>query len=363
MTDVDVAVIGLGLAGSATALALTGRGRSVTAFEAFAPGHRRGSSHGHSRIFRRAYRDPFYVDLTGRSQELWRRLEEAAGEQLIAPTGGLDFGEAGRPALMAEVMTTAGVPVELLEPQAATARWPGLIFDGPVLFHPDAGVIEPERAVAAMTRLAAAGGAHLSYQDPVTEIEQDGDSVRLRTSSGSWRAHRVVVAAGGWTAPLLSNLVELPPLTVTQEQVLFFRPYEPRTCRTWPTFINEDYSMYGMLEGPLVKVAEHHRGKETTADTRDGILDPIARERVISYVRERMPGLEPVPQAELTCLYTTTKNQDFVIDRRGPIVICSACSGHGAKFAPLTGELAADLVDGRPPLSRFALPALTSWRP
>src|SRR4051794_33802464 len=134
MTDLDVAVIGLGLAGSATALELTTRGRSVTAFEAFAPGHQRGSSHGHSRIFRRAYQDPFYVELTGRAWELWRRLEDAAGERLILPTGGLDYGEAGRPALMAQVLTAAGVPAELLEPDAAAARWPGLTFDGQVLY-------------------------------------------------------------------------------------------------------------------------------------------------------------------------------------------------------------------------------------
>lgn len=353
MTDLDVAVIGLGLAGSATAWALTTRGRSVTAFEAFAPGHQRGSSHGHSRIFRRAYQDPFYVDLTGRARELWRRLEDAAGEQLLVPTGGLDFGDAERLALMAEALTAAGVPAERLEPDVTAARWPGMTFDGQVLYHPGAGVLEPERTMAAMTRLAAGGGAHLVYETPVTAVERDGDGVRLHAANESWRARTVVVAAGGWTEPLLSGLVELPSLSVTQEQAIFFRPYEPGP---WPTFIEEDHAIYGLPEGSLVKVAEHHRGKKTTADTRDGVVDPVARERVISYVRKRLPGLDPVPQAELTCLYTTTMNEDFVIDRRGPIVVCTACSGHGAKFAPLTGELAADLVEGRPPLPRFALP-------
>jgi monomeric sarcosine oxidase len=362
MTDVDVAVVGLGLAGSATAWALAGRGRSVTAFEAFAPGHRRGSSHGHSRIFRRAYLDPFYVELTGRANELWQRLEGAADERILLRTGGIDHGEGGLPTRMAEVLTAAGVAAEILEPGGAAARWPGMTFAGPVVFHPDAGVIDPEKATAAMTRLAAAGGAHLSYEDPVTVLERDGDGVRLHTAGGSWRARTVVVAAGGWTESLLSELpetfglsrlFELPSLTVTQEQAFFFRP----ESRPWPTFIHEDHAIYGMPEGPLVKVAEHHRGRETTADARDGVVDPAARERVISYVRDWLPGLEPVPRNELTCLYTTTKDEDFVIDRRGPIVLCSACSGHGAKFAPLIGELVADLVDGRPPLPRFALPA------
>jgi sarcosine oxidase len=204
-----------------------------------------------------------------------------------------------------------------------------------------------------MTRLAAAAGAKLSYEDRVTSLEVDGDGVRLESGTGSWRARTAVVAAGGWAVPLLSGLVELPALAVTQQQAFFFRPYEERP---WPTFIHEERSMYGLPEGPLVKVAEHMRGTETTADTRDDVVDPAARERVVSYVRERLPGLEPIPRGELTCLYTTTKNEDFIIDRRGPIVVCSACSGHGAKFAPLTGELAADVVEGRPAIPRFALP-------
>ncbi|HEU5159275.1 MAG TPA: N-methyl-L-tryptophan oxidase [Streptosporangiaceae bacterium] len=355
MTDIDIAVIGLGLAGSAAAWALTARGRSVTAFEAFSPGHRRGSSHGHSRIFRHAYADPFYVELTRRARELWRRLEDASGERLVTPTGGIDYGEASHLTQMAEVLAAAGVPTELLEPAAARERWPGLAFDGPVLFQPDAGVIDPEKAIAAMTKLASGAGARLSYENPVTALERDGDGgVRLHTAGESWRARMVVVAAGGWTAPLLAGLVELPPLRVTQEQAFFFRPAE---AGPWPTFIHDARAVYGLPEGPLVKVAEHHRGKETTADARDGVVDPAGRRRLIAYVRERLPGLQPVPEAELTCLYTVTENQDFVIDRRGRIVVCSACSGHGAKFAPLTGELVADLVDGRPPLPRFALPA------
>src|SRR5918999_5351631 len=114
MTDVDVVVVGLGLAGSAAAWALTGRGRSVIAFEAFQPGHRRGGSHGQSRMFRRAYPDPLYVDLTGQAEPLWARLEDAAAERLLTRTGGLDLGEVGRPAYMAELLAAAGVPAEML---------------------------------------------------------------------------------------------------------------------------------------------------------------------------------------------------------------------------------------------------------
>jgi glycine/D-amino acid oxidase-like deaminating enzyme len=64
----------------------------------------------------------------------------------------------------------------------------------------------------------------------------------------------------------------------------------------------------------------------------------------------------PDPVAEYTCLYTWTPDEDFVVDRAGPLVVLSPCSGHGAKFSPLIGEWAADLVEGgRLPYDLFGL--------
>jgi glycine/D-amino acid oxidase-like deaminating enzyme len=77
---------------------------------------------------------------------------------------------------------------------------------------------------------------------------------------------------------------------------------------------------------------------------------------MIDHVRRWWPGLEPSPIAEFSCLYTWTDDHDFVIDRVGPLVVLSPCSGHGAKFAPLIGEWAADLVEGSDlPYSHFSL--------
>src|SRR4051794_18974444 len=92
MQHIDVAVAGLGLAGSATALAVARRGHTVAAFDTYAPGHRRGSSHGHSRVFRRGYLDPLYIELTGRAGRLWERLEVDAGRTLLVRVGGVDQG-------------------------------------------------------------------------------------------------------------------------------------------------------------------------------------------------------------------------------------------------------------------------------
>ncbi len=360
----DAVIVGAGLAGSAAAWALASRGRSVVLLEAFQPGHRRGSSHGSARIFRRAYPDPLYVRLTGQAQLLWRQLADEAGEELVTTTGAVDYGPAREQEKIHEILTGLGVPAELMAPGAAAERWPGMSFGpDPVMFHPDGGVIDPERAMAAMRGIAEARGAQICYGSPVLRLEAGGDGATVHAADRSWRAPAVIVAAGAWLGPLLGGQVPLPPLAVTQEEVFHFAPRAPGP---WPVFIrhDEDATMYGLPAGRdgqvpgAVKIGAHGRGPVTTGDDRDGIVRQVARDKTRDFVRDQLPGLDPAPVGEVTCLYTSTANEDFILDRHGPFVVCSPCSGHGAKFAPLTGEIAADLAcGGTSPDRRFTLAA------
>jgi monomeric sarcosine oxidase len=367
-TRADLIIVGAGLAGSAAAWAASARGLSVVVLEAFGPGHRNGSSHGSARIFRRAYPDPFYVRLTGEAEARWRQLEDQAGEQLLTLTGGLDFGAARDPRALHQVLAGCGVPAELLAARAATERWPYFDFaGGPVMYHPGAGVLDPERAMAAMLRLAAARGADIRFGTLVTRLDRTpaGDGAVAHTDSGSFTAPVIAVAAGAWAAPLLDGVAPLPPLNVTQQQVFHFAPVTV-PADPWPVFICQDdgddcYGLPGGRDGGVpgaIKVGEHAGRRATTAADRDFIVDPAARARVASFARRRVPGLIDVPVNEVTCLYTWTANEDFVLDRSGPFVVASPCSGHGAKFAPLLGEIIAGLAAGNPaPDPRFTLAA------
>jgi monomeric sarcosine oxidase len=360
----DLVVVGAGLMGTATAWAAARRGLSVVLLEQFTLGHSQGSSHGSARIVRRAYLDPLYVRLTGEAMPLWRELEADSGRSLLRRTGGIDHGRRRDPEGIARVLDAAGVDHELLDAAAAADRWPGMAFDGPVLFHPEAGTVDAALAVLAATETAERLGAVVVEQAPVIRLDVGEDDVRVVTSRGDVRARRVVVAAGAWAEQLVGGLVPLPRLAVSQQQVFHF----PRRDETvdWPVTVHDgDLTAYhlpgGRDAGPQGgrKVAEHLApNAATTADARSGVVDPTARARVVELVRRSLPGLVPEPYAETTCLYTSTSNEDFVLDRVGPVVACSPCSGHGAKFTPLIGRMTVDLATGdAPPEPRFTFAA------
>lgn len=362
-------VIGAGLAGAATAWSLARRGHEVTVVERTEPAARDGSSHGSARIFRYAYPDPFWVDLVVRARAGFSELEQLSGRRLITPTGALDHGALRDPVALAPLLAAAGVEHELLTADEARSRWPGLEPDTAVLWHPAAGVIDAQTTVEALLTAAIGAGARLLTDWPVERVEATAAGYRVTAVDGSeLDAEQVVVAAGGWLPTLLDRLplpstfrAALPALVVSQENAFHF-PFREKS--DWPTFVHksEVIQTYGLPGGRDagfrgLKVAEFGGGRVIrSAATQDGRIDPANRDRVVDHVRRFLPGLVPEPYAETTCLFTSTPDQGFVLDRVDGLTIVSACSGHGAKFAPLLGDLAADLVTGDGPVpARFTV--------
>ncbi|WP_234389063.1 FAD-dependent oxidoreductase [Streptomyces sp. AS58] len=353
LTDTDLLVVGAGLMGSATAWAASRRGLSVTLVEQFAADHNRGSSHGSARIVRRSYDDPTYTRLTGRAFELWRELELDSGTALLRMLGGLDFGERDYIDGVAAQFRDAGVTHEILDAGEAERRWPGLRFEGPVIHHPQAGTVDAAAAVAAFESGAARHGAVLRFETAVVEVREVPGGVRAELSDGSAvTAARAVVAAGAWLSDLLGDRVRLPELTVTEQEVFHFPRLDP-DAPPWPSVVHEYgggvYHLQGGRDGGPGddrKIGVHYGGRPTRPDHRDRVVSPETRAAMVEYVSRWMPGCAPTPRGEATCLYTSTPSEDFLLDEVGALVVCSPCSGHGAKFAPLIGELTTGLVTG-----------------
>ena len=367
----DVAVIGLGAAGSAALHHLARRGRRVVGIEQFTPGHDRGSSHGETRIIRLGYFEhPAYVPLVRAAIPLWRALERESGAALLDVTGILEMGAPDN-TLVAGTLRSArthGLPHEVLDAAGVMGRFPA--FRLPPHFvgvlQPDGGVLAAEPAVAAQLARARAAGAELRANETVRAIEPAADGVRIVTDRGTLLAGQAVVATGGWIRQLLPGLPA--PIRVTRQVVGWFAPAEPALFarERCPVFMIESQGgiFYGFPAGPRpgIKFAKHHHADEAVdpfaaARPIDGADEAVLRATLAAHV----PAADGPLLAAQTCRYTMTPDGDFILDRlpgAPSIIVVSPCSGHGFKFAPVIGEIVADLVTQgatRHDISRFRL--------
>lgn len=352
----DVIVLGLGAMGSAAAAHLARRGQRVLGFEQFGPAHDRGSSHGESRAIRQSYfEDPAYVPLLLRAYELWDDL----GGDLLTLTGGLYIGRPGSPAVdgARKAADEHDLPYELLDAADIRRRFPAFTpADHEVaLYEQRAGWVKPEAAVTAHLERATAAGADLRFDTPVRAWTATDTGVQVTTADGvCHHADRLVVAAGAWTPGLIPGL----PLTVTRQVLAWFTPNHDPQLPVYFHDRDDGSQLYGFpkLHG-TTKLAFFYGGSETTPDTIDRTVTDAEVDHLRHAAEQIVPGVAGTRARTATCLYTLTPDHHFILDRpRENVLVLSPCSGHGFKFAPVIGEIAADLViDGatRHPIERF----------
>ena len=351
--DADIVVVGGGITGVATARALAQGGRGVLLLEQFALGHSRGSSHGSSRIFRLTYPDAQYVRLAQAALEAWRELEAECGQTLIVRNGSLDFGSlvGGN----ARALASCGVRYELLDGSEVAARW-GLAVapDERALFQPDGGITFADRAHSAFLDAARAAGATVAEETAVTGLALDRASVRVSTGRDEIVARAVVVAAGAWAPALLRPLEIALPVVPTRETVAYFdvpgaAELPPVMDSATPAADAYGLARPGQISYSLaapgigLKAGLHHAGPVADPDD-DGAPDHAIVDWVGDWVSRRYPGATPSTTEPETCLYTNTADESFVLERWGRVVVGSACSGHGFKFAPALGRTLAAMA-------------------
>ncbi len=350
--------------GTAAAHELAMRGRNTLLLERFTFGHGRGSSGGPTRIFRFTYEHPDYVRMAGPALDAWRELEDLAGERLLHTTGGIDIGEGSRRS--ADALEAAGSPFGWLAAEATMERWPGLVIapGTPVLVQESGGVCMAERTVRAQARLAVEAGATVCEETAVEAIHPGGAAVEITTTTGeTYRATVAVVTAGPWAGPLLRTAGIDLPLVPSFEQVTYCRlagdPLPFPTITDWTGVstlslpsdgdgtTNAPYALPNPEEPGSIKMALDRSGPDVDADRRPFDADPERLDRLAGWAAKRFMPLEQARPPE-TCLYTNTPDGEFVLDRVGPFVVGSPCSGHGFKFAPLIGKILADMATREP---------------
>ncbi len=349
----DVIVIGAGAMGASAAWHLARNGIDVAVFEQFERGHHNGSSHGSTRIFRHGYSEQQYVRLADEAHEWWRQLELESDTDLLEQSGCLDHGPPHIIEPITALLKEAGIPVEELPTEDAAERWPGLRYDENVIYQPAAGRIHADRTVDALLNRAAAHGAPIKFQTPVRALNLiDDRTIDVITDHGTTRARHVIAASGAWTHELVRHIIPLPQVLTTQEQPAHFRPVD--TSISWPAFLHHGdpatpglhmYGAYGLhAPGEGMKIGLHGTGIVCDPDARTFQPDPRSTQILQNYVRRWVPGVDPSSAEPISCLYTTTDNEDFIIDRHGPLTIATGFSGHGFKFTPVIGRILTDLA-------------------
>ena len=325
------AVVGAGIQGLATARALARAAHAVTIYEQFELGHKRGSSHGRSRIFRLAYPDPHWVRLAKQALRGWRDLEEESGTALLELNGLIEVVKhavgSSRDGLEA-----AEAEFELLTAADVRRRWPIRVPDGwTALYQPDAGIVRADLAARAFLDSALAHGAHLHERTRIDSLD-DLD------------AEVVVVTAGAWVQRLVADV----PVRPTRETLAYFRREGAPTASVGQldpeTRGHAQYSLHDPRYG--LKAGIHHAGQEIDPDE-PGEPDPELVARIADWVASVHTDVDPDPVEAETCLYTNTADESFILERHGRIVVGSACSGHGFKFAPVVGEQLAALAEAK----------------
>ena len=416
----DVVVVGGGVMGVWTAIALAKRGASVCLAEQFAPAHEKGSSHGDGRIYRLAYTEDIYVDMMRQSLPMWHDLQDFAQTPLLHETGGLNIApvDSGLLDEQGALYARRGIAHEWLSAGEVNARFPqyGLPTSGPrqmrALFQPDFGVLFASKCVAAAWEYAAHLGVETVTGFRATALhDEGGESGGLVVADANGRAIRasaVVLAAGPWLTSLASALLGAGapaiPTVVSAETVCFYAPKRgmeaAHSYEAMPVFIPEfdnglgPFGYYGlpMIDVPGIKCSAHYCGPLVDPDRRpaaaggDAAAAPAAAAeeaaaaaRVAAVVdstsrcvAETFPHVDHTPFTTSSCLYTTTPDHDYILSRApthfagGRVILAGGGSGHAFKMGPAIGEAAASLaLPGVPPpfdLQRFDVRRLLQLR-
>jgi len=384
VTTADVIVVGLGAMGSAAADELAGRGYSVIGLEAFAPGHANGSSHGATRIVRRIVEEaPFYVPLAADAIDRWDALTADTGTELLVRSGVLRVAQPASDLLAAFRASAAAhdLAYDTLDPADVMRRFPAFrVPDGfEAVYEADAGFVYAARAVATLQARAQRRGAELRFDEPVLGWQAGDDRVAVTTGAGVYWAERLVITAGAWTSRLAAELHL--PLVVHRVANVSFEPNDRALhgADRMPAFLIDDGAadglpgtpalrggMYGVpaVPGEGLKVGTSGAATDPDRVDRTVTADEVARLR--AWVEQFIPGAAGPVASTLTCLYTKTPDEHFLVDRHpehGNVVVASPCSGHGFKYTPALGAVLADLATDVTPghdLNPFTLTRFTT---
>jgi sarcosine oxidase len=359
----DVIIVGAGIFGLSTARELACRGHRVLAIDRLGSGHPATSSTGASRSIRIAYDHPFYVELALEAIESWHRLESESGRKILHLTGQVDIGPQSKLEDLVRTVRAAGASIGDINATELERRFPEIVLKPgeAVLFQKQAGTVLADQGLEAL--LVAAKKAGVTYRAPERVIGiEPGSTVTVRTDLGSYEGKQVVVAAGPWAKDILADIGLILPLAPAVAQVTFLNApnlVERPGIAEWR--LDGETGIYGHpVPGIGYKIALDAGAEGWDPDVEEWQPDFGEEKRLMAWLSDRMPSIEHSISKTQRHPWTMTPDVDFIVDRRGPVVVACGCAGHAFKFGPALGRMVSDIVEGgdAPSVTRLDRPGL-----
>lgn len=355
--EYNTIVLGLGGIGSAALYWLSRRlGDQVLGIEQFEIGHSYGGSQDHSRIIRLSYHTPEYVALAKLAYAAWAGVEADDSAPLIVKTGGLDFAPPNSLIPIEDYtksLTAQNVPYEWLDAGEIRYRWPQFQVDDDIgaIYQSESGIAPAAKCNAAHIRLARKQGAATLEHCPVEQIREVGNEVEVVANSTTYRCEKLIIAAGAWSNHHLAHFGFQLPLTITQEQVIYYdspdpQPFMPERFPIWIWMDEPCYYGFPIYGESGPKVAQDVGGQETSVENRTYDIDQAAFERVDRFVQQFLPAAHAEPLYVKSCLYTMPPDREFILDYlpESKNVMIAIGAGHAFKFASVLGKSLSELA-------------------
>ena len=359
----DIIVLGAGAHGSAALYQLSKTNKKICGIDRFTPPHNFGSSHGQTRIIRQAYHEsPMYVPLVQEAYNLWYELEDATQEKLLLKTGGIMLGNANASVVTGAKLSAEmhGLDYEYLNAREIKQKFPALkpTNETVAVVEKDAGILFPEKCIAAHLEIAAKNGATLLLNEVVQSINQQKSFIEIVTDKSTYQTEKLIVSAGAWLNDLMPELNL--PLTI-ERQVLYWFKNENASLQPnllpgkLPVYIweyEQGKMFYGFPDvGDGIKIALHHAGEKIIPEDLRNIVADNNEVEDIKQIASTYLEIEPRFNYADVCMYTNTPDEHFIIDfhpSNNNIIIASPCSGHGFKFASVIGKIVSDMATDQP---------------
>lgn len=327
--------------------------------------HARGSHHGETRVIRKAYFEhPDYVPLLERSYELWNELEEVSGEEIFNRCGLVIYADDEKSSVYQGTLTSSksyNIPIEELDANEANKRWPAYYSPGhfSAIYEPDAGFLYPEKAIRNYISLARMAGASIRENQKVLGIQSGTVGITVKTKDMEYHAKKLVITAGSWIGSFL-GVLNFPFRLL--RKILTWHPagndHHVQSTIPCAVFDTGDHLFYTfpMIDESTIKIGKHSGGDPVSDPANKEVDTPPSSyvDPLKNMIDSHLPHITPEYSRFITCLYTNTPDQHFLIDRHpgdSNIVFAAGFSGHGFKFSSVIGEILADLLsDSRSPL-------------